>query len=260
MSVAAVDANLDIAGSLFVVGGEPYTPARSAAVQQAGCYAASNYYVSELGQIGVACAEAEDIDDVHFARDTVAVIQRQRELAGGQAVGALFFTTLSASAPKLMLNVESGDHGLLDSRSCACPAAEVGLTLHVRAIRSYEKVTVEGMQFFGSELATLIDDMLPVRFGGRPQDYQFVEDRGGQASGLEIVASPSVGPLEDDRVIEAVLVHLRSLGGGQHAMAEVLARARSLSVVRAVPFVSDAGKTPYLRVRVVGGGPGPDKG
>ena len=244
---AAEDDATEIAGTLFILGGEPYTRATADLVAAGGARGAASYYVSEIGQIGVACAEPEATDEVHLATDALAVIQREREIAGGARVPALVYTTLTASAPKLMLNVESGDYGVLGERDCGCPATEAGLTLHLHTIRSYEKLTLEGMQLFGAELAALVDELLPRTFGGRPQDYQFREERAGTRAFLTLVVSPRVVEFDERALMRTVLDHLRSFGAGHRAMTETLERAGALRMRREEPYVTGAGKTPLLR-------------
>ena len=51
-------------------------------------------------------------DDLHLFSDCDALIQRSREVTdSGLSVGAFLFTSLLPPAPKILLNVESGDYG-----------------------------------------------------------------------------------------------------------------------------------------------------
>jgi len=56
VSLAAEELGLDIAGTFFRLGGEPFTAAKAEAIARSGCKAVSNYSMSELGRVGVACA------------------------------------------------------------------------------------------------------------------------------------------------------------------------------------------------------------
>ena len=58
----------------------------------------------------------------------------------------------------------------------------LGYTTHIHTIRSWEKLTSEGMTFCGHDLIRLIEEVLPARFGGRPTDYQFVESGARRAA------------------------------------------------------------------------------
>ncbi len=54
-------------------------------------------------------------------KDRLALIQRSRAVPGTDVtVDAFLFTTLSPAAPKLLLNVESDDYGIVERRSCGC--------------------------------------------------------------------------------------------------------------------------------------------
>lgn len=50
--LAALDHRLDISGSFFRLGGEPYTEAKAAIIDRAGCRAACHYSITEGGQSG----------------------------------------------------------------------------------------------------------------------------------------------------------------------------------------------------------------
>ena len=107
------------------------------------------------------------LDDVHLCRDKLALIQRNHRVADGRFVAALFLTTLVPSCPQLFLNVASDDYAVVTERDCGCPLGEAGLTTHIHSIRSYDKLTSEGMTFLGPEVFALLEDELPRRFGGR---------------------------------------------------------------------------------------------
>ncbi|MCM2269403.1 MAG: DUF5069 domain-containing protein [Thermoanaerobaculia bacterium] len=241
---------LDIAGTLFVVVGEPFTATRAGVVAAAGCAAASHYAMVEAGLIGVACGAPNAADDVHLAADKIATIQRPRTVgARDVTVQALLHTTLLTASPQMMLNVESGDYGELEDRQCGCDVLPAAFRRHLRGIRSYEKLTGEGMHFLGVDLLHLLDDLLPARFGGNGTDYQLIEreDAGGRTL-VTLVVAPSLGELATDDVAHATLEFLRARGVGQRLMAEVWQNAGTLQVVRAEPQATTAGKIqPLLR-------------
>lgn len=110
-----------------------------------------HYTMRESGRIGVACAAGAEIDDVHILEDKIALIQRPRSRSEGEAVPVNVYTTLQPTTPKLMLNIESDDFGTLVRRSCGCLFDRLGHDLHLSGIRSWEKLTSEGMNFLGSE-------------------------------------------------------------------------------------------------------------
>lgn len=245
---AAEKAGLDIAGTFFRIGGEPYTDGKAEIFARVGCRAVCHYTMAETGRIGVACGEPRAVDDVHFLSDKLAVLQRVKTLEPvGTSVAALSYTTLLPSASKLMLNVESDDYGVLEPRVCGCPFGELGLSLHLHGIRSYEKLTSEGNHFLGADLITLIDEVLPERFGGDPTDYQLAEEETSGLPKVSVVVRPGLGPVEDAEVVSTVLDFLRS-NPRNRLMADVWAAGDTLRVVRREPYMTSAAKILPLHI------------
>ncbi|HVS02840.1 MAG TPA: hypothetical protein VMT16_08730, partial [Thermoanaerobaculia bacterium] len=234
----------DVAGSVFRVGGEPLTPARERLVRAAGCRALPRYSLAEAGNLGLACGRPEVADEVHLVTDRVAVLQRQREVGSGAArVEALVLTTLVPESPKLLLNVEIDDYGVLSSRRCGCLLEEVGLTRHLHTVRSYDKLTTLGMSFLGGELIELLDEVLPARFGGAPGDYQLVESESPQGlPRIDLVVHPRVGELAHAEVVDTVLARLGDHRDARRMMARLWRDGAALRVVRSEPMVSAAAK------------------
>lgn len=238
--LAARAEGLDISGTFFRFGGEPYTEARERVVLDSGCFAVAHYTMAETGRIAVACAEPSARDDVHFLADKLAFLQRDQSVgSNGARVGALTYTTLLPSSAKLMLNVESDDYAVLERRACGCPFGELGFTQHMHGIHSYGKLTAEGNHFLGSDLIRLVDEVLPERFGGGPTDYQIVEEEVGALPKVTVVVRPSVGRVEEPAVIEAVLGHLRAKQRNR-LMAEVWREGGTLRVARRELYATPA--------------------
>ena len=247
--LAARAEGVDISGTFFRFGGEPYTPGKQGVIEAAGCRAVSHYTMAETGRIAVACADPRARDDHHFLSDKLAVLQRAKPVGGGATIGAFVYTTLLPSASKLMINVESGDYGELVERSCGCPFGALGLTTHLNDVYSYDKLTAEGNHFLGGDLIELVDQVLPGRFGGSPTDYQLVEEEVDGLPKVTVVVRPEVGPLEDGGVIETVLSHLGSEPRNR-LMAEVWREGDTLRVARREPHrTRPAGKILSLAVR-----------
>ena len=119
--LAAKEHGLDIAGTMFRLGGEPLTPARARVVAASGSRVVTIYGMGEIGRIGLPCAHADEIDEVHVLLDKLSVIRRLRSSrAGGPPVPVNVYTTLVSSTPKLMLNVE-----VTTSANCASGRAVV---------------------------------------------------------------------------------------------------------------------------------------
>lgn len=239
---AARELNLDIAGSMFRTGGESLSEGRARLIREAGARVACHFSMSEAGPVGMACANPAAIDDVHILTEKMAVIQQTRRSGAEEAARVLLVSTLFASCPKVMLNVETGDSGILERRRCGCLFSELGNDLHLHHIRSHEKLTSEGIQFLPSDLERLIDEVLPRTFGGSPADYQLMEEDVSGLPRVSVVASPRLGPLDEGRVVEVALAALGHGTVGNRLMAGQLDQARALRVLRREPFVTPAAK------------------
>ncbi len=244
--LAALDEGLDISGTFFRFGGEPFTEAKAEVVAATGSRAACHYSMAEIGRVACACAEPAGLDDMHFMSDKLEVIPRPRAI-GDVPIEVLSYTTLLPNTPKLMINVESDDYGELTERKCGCPLGELGLTRHLQRIRSYEKLTTAGNHFLGSDLHPLLDEVLPGRFGGAPTDYQLVEEEVGAVPKLSVVVGPRIGPVADAEVLATVYEFLRSRPRNR-LMADFWAQSDSLRVVRREPHMSPVGKILPLHV------------
>ena len=239
----------DLGGAVFLVGGEPLTASRYDVLRQVGADAHSGYAMSETGVMGVACGNREVVDEAHLLTGKIAFLQRSRTLADGRVAHPLYLTTLRTHTPKIMLNLESGDEGVLQRRRCGCSLETDGLDLHLHTIRSYEKLTAGGMHFLGADIVTLVDEILPKAFGGAPTDFQFVEVQGGDASRVDLVVSQRVGPLDEQAAVRTALHFLGSPSRGDRMMAEQWRQGGVLRVARREPFATAVGKIPPLLVR-----------
>jgi len=247
--MAAREHGLDISGSLFRTGGEPLTAGKARAIRDAGAQAVCHYTMSEIGPIGMACADASALDDVHVLQQKAAVIQRRQRIGpAGVEAGVLYLTSLTPVSPKIMLNVESGDYAVLEQRRCGCPLGAAGLDQHLHTIRSYEKLTSEGMTFLGGDLLLLLEEVLPRAFGGSPTDYQFVEEEDNGLPRVNLVVSPRVGALEESRVVAVTLEFLASRSTGNRLMAGIWRQGETLRLVRREPYATHASKILALHV------------
>lgn len=244
----AAERGAAIGGTLFRIGGEPLTPSRAEIIARAGCRWACYYSASEVGHLGLACADPTAVDDVHVLTDKMAVIQRSRRHGDASPVDALFWTTLLPSTPKVMLNVETGDAAILSERACGCALGAAGFHAHLHTVRSYEKLTTEGMHFLGSEILVLVDSVLPGKFGGVPTDYQFVEEERDGLRTVSLVVSPRVGAVDEAVLVATVLETLGAFPGGTRMMADYWRDGRTVRVVRREPHATSAAKVQPLHV------------
>jgi len=250
--VAAEEQGIPLEGVSFITLGEPFTEAKQQAVEAVGARALVRYAFTEAGIIGYGCADPRLSDDLHFFSNCYGLIQRQRSVGdSGLSVDAFLFTSLLPSAPKILLNVESGDYGVLTRRSCGCSLGASGLTTHLEQIRSFEKLSGEGMTFVQTEFLRVLEETLPAHFGGTSADYQVLEEEGRHGIlKLLLVVSPRVGPVDEDKVREKFLEELGRDGGVGRHNAEVWRRAGTVQVKRQWPVATKAGKIlPFHLIR-----------
>lgn len=238
ISLAAKREGLNLTGATLMGGGEPPTPAKVRHITASGAGWVPTYNFAEAGFVGIGCGNPVDENDLHLVRDSLALIQFPRKVPGWNiTVNAFNFTTLLPTAGKVLLNVESDDYGVIEQRSCGCLLEQQGLTDHIREVRSFRKLTGEGITLIGSDMVRVLEEVLPARFGGTPLDYQLVEEEDGEGfTRLVLAISPSVKIPDDNAVIEAVL-------GSLSSYPPVMWRqARTLRVKRAEPVWTDRGK------------------
>ena len=245
---AVRSSGLDIDGTTFSLVGEPCTPAKLEVMAAAGCAAVCTYFITEAGQIATACTAAAAPDDMHVLEERVVLNGRPREGVPGQVVNALFVTTLDTLAPKVLLNVETGDHGVLERIDCGCPEGSLGLHQHVHTVRNHEKLVGEGMNFLSADLVELIEEVLPSRFGGDATDYQLVEREQDGISRVLLLVHPRVGELDEQLLTSTVIDRLGARRGGDAMMAEVWRTSGTLRVLRREPHLTPAGKVAALHV------------
>jgi hypothetical protein len=241
---AAKELGLDFRDVAFIVIGEPYTEARSKIVEDSGAHAVVGYAFNEAGTVGFGCSRPGVPDDVHLFSNMFGLIQRRRAIGDSPVtVDAFLVTSLLTSGPKVLLNTESGDYGVVENRSCGCLLGELGLTTHLGQIRSFEKLTTEGMTFANSALLRILEEVLPARYGGASTDYQLVEEaRPAGLSQLVLMVSPLVGAVDEAAVRLTFLDELRHDGWSGRLMAGAWDRAGAVTVRRQAPVSTKAGK------------------
>ena len=244
VSIAAQEEKLNFTGVTFMGGGEPPTPAKVREITSTGARYIPNYYFADVGIIGAGCARPFEINDLHFFKDGLALIRYPHQVQGSEiAVDAFHFTTLLPTSPKIMLNVESDDYGLIETRACGCPLEGYGYTEHIRQVRSFSKLTGDGVTLLGSEMVSILEEVLPSRFGGSPLDYQLVEEEDEQGfTRLTLSVSPKIEIVNEREVIETVLEALgRSSVAGDLARS-IWSQAKALRIKRMEPIWTARGK------------------
>jgi hypothetical protein len=246
--VAASSRGLDLGGTVFIVGSEALTRAKFQQIQSVNTRIFPRYMASELGSIGMGCGEASDADDYHLLSDMIAMIQdvEGRTEADPQP---LYFTPFVGSVPKVLLNAEIGDTGLVTRKACGCTFGELGLDTHVSRIRNYAQTSAEGMSMGIAVLRRIIEEVLPARHGGSPLDYQWVEAEDESAfTKLTLRVHPRIGPLDHAKITADVLAEMRQHDKFHRRYAQTWSQAGSMQIERVPPELTRGGKlVPFLR-------------
>jgi hypothetical protein len=243
LSAAAQELGANLDGVCYVTLGEPFTEAKRKIVDASGAQTLVSYGFAEGGILGYACGTPSGSDDVHIFTDCYGLAERRRAVGStGPQIDALLVTSLLSSAPKILLNVETGDYGVVERRGCGCAMGAGGLTTHFSQIRSFEKLSGEGMTFVQTDLLRVLEEVLPSRFGGTGADYQVLEREEHGISRLSLIISPRLGDLDVDRARDIFLEELGRGGGLERMSAEFWRRANTVTVEREWPKATGAGK------------------
>jgi hypothetical protein len=236
---AAKEAGLIIEGMKFILGGEPITPVKEKEIKSVGARIISQYAFSEAGVLGFGCAEPVHADEVHFFRDSFAIIQHQRSVPAANVTRNFFlFTSLLPRFSKVLLNVEIGDHGMIASRKCGCGFEKIGFTDHIHSIKNIDKISSEGMSLSGADITRVVEHILPLNYGGDSTDYQIIEEEDEEGfTRLSIIISPEVGSIEENELLRIVLCNLKN-----SFVPDILSQASTLCVKRTYPIPTEMGK------------------
>ena len=181
----ASELNVSLEGTVFIVSGEPLTPSKKRFIEKSGARIALRYGPGGGTGAALGCGNPEFIDELHIPETMFTFVEQPRPLDyAGSPIHPLMQTTLHSTAPRFLFNVENGDHAILMKRDCGCPLEKVGFTQHIHTVRSFEKMTGEGMNYSGSDLLKLLEDTLPAAFGGGLEIINWwrrktIEDRRG---------------------------------------------------------------------------------
>src|SRR3990172_10719669 len=247
--MAAKENNLNIAGTRFLVTGEPLTPHKKKEIIAAGARTVPVYGISEAGVIAVGCnRDFSESDHCHTFKDTIAITSYKRGISYRDTeVDALLFTSLLYESPKILLNVEMGDYGAITTEKCECAFGRLGFDRHISQIRSFEKLTGEGVTFVDTDFIQIIEELLPGQFGGESTDYQLIEhENAGGLTHLDLIVSPRVGPVDEKAVINTFIKSLKNAEDSPESWAqsgtEMWTQADIIRVKRDNPIPTKRGK------------------
>jgi len=241
---AARENGLDISGTFFTLLGEPVTQAKFDAIRAEGGIPMVNYGSVDVDDIGCPCPRGQGPDDVHLLTDRVALIRHLRRVQPLDVeVNPFLVTTLTPTAPLMLINVETDDYGELSDRPCDCLLGQLGLHRRISKIRSFVKLTTEGVTFAGTDLLEVLEKDLPDRFGGGPTDYQLLEQEGeGGLTQLNLRVNPDVGPIDEQELLRILYSRVSKSGGGGPLFSSIWKAGDAIRVVREKPLETSGGK------------------
>jgi len=248
--IAAQEAGLDLKRATFQTSSEAATPAKTGYLERAGVRFISNYGMVEANRIGSGCAQPADVGDIHLLKDALALFAYPYPVGGFDVtVPAFNLTTLLPTASKVMLNVQMDDYGIVEERHCGCELDTYGYSTHLRQIRSYSKLTGEGVTLIGTEMLHVLEHVLPSRFGGSPLDYQMLEQEDEQGfTRLYVVISPSIVIEREQDVVDVILNALRESSPMADAARTVWQQMQTVQVKRAEPILTGRARLMPLHI------------
>jgi hypothetical protein len=102
------------------------------------------------------------------------------------------------------------------------------------------------MTFFDTDVLRVLDEVLPARFGGRPTDFQLVEDQKAPRPGIRLLVHPRLGPVDSAEVTRAFLRGLGPGSGAERVMALHWESAGLVRIERQAPIATAGGKILHL--------------
>lgn len=256
--MAAEEANLNLKGVRFFVTGEPLTPQKRHEIESRGAVVVPVYGISEAGVIAAGCNRPGPSSDCcHVYKDSTAIIRHKYPMPHFDLwIDAYLFTTVLYESPKLLLNVGMGDYGDLAQQKCNCPFGQLGFDQRLSNIRSYEKLTGEGVTFVETDFVRIIEKDLPEAFGGRSTDYQLIEQENPKGlTELRLLISPRIGAVPEDQVVKRFLTVLNHAEDNWWAQSgtEMWDQSGMVQVTREEPLTTASGKLlPFLLIKADG--------
>ncbi len=247
--LCAKEHGIDLTGMTVFGLSEPSTQAKIRSIEASGAQFLNWYGTTDVGDVGMPCANPVDGTDVHFLRNHLAMIQRPQQVID-QSVDAFHFTTLLPGNPKTLLNVQLDDFGIVEERDCGCPLYQMGFTTHIRQMSSFRKLTGEGVTLVGSDMIHILEHILPSKFGGSLLDYQLVEEENDAGfTKLILYVAPSIALKDEQEVLDVFLDAMKnSMPSVRLAQAEFRS-GDVVSIKRANPLVTERGK--YFPIRTI---------
>ena len=132
---------------------EPVTSGKLAAMRGGGHAALARRTPSCPRERSRSAATSCDDEEYHLWDHELAVITRRRPRGDGTEVDAFLWTSLADEAPRVLVNVENDDYGVVrPDVDCACGLGRLGLRTRVADIRGISKVVAAGISLDGESL------------------------------------------------------------------------------------------------------------
>jgi len=247
--MSAEENGLNLNGVRFLVTGEPLTPHKKREIESVGAKAIPIYGISEAGVIASGCSQTyPESDHCHMLKDTMAVISHKYRVPHfDNEVNAFLFTTVLYESPKLLLNVGMGDFGTIYAKDCKCLFGDLGFDTHVAHIRSFEKLTGEGVTFVDTDFIHIIENELPKKFGGQSTDYQLIEEEDKKGlTHLKLLISPRLNDVDEKEVVNTFVNLLKQSENSPESWSqsgsEMWLQARTIRVKREYPIPTKSAK------------------
>jgi hypothetical protein len=246
IAALAAQKNADLGGLQFLAGSEPLTPAKKRQVDSVHARVYMRYFSVDAGSSGFGCIDAPEIDALHLASDSTAIIPL-RDQPESDGSSPFLLTTFLGSNPKVLLNVELGDQAIITHRRCRCIFDGLGFHTHLSGLRSIVRSTAEGIALPYGLLVRLREEILPLRCGGSWQDFQWVEyEDDQQLTRIRLRIAPRLGPVDEGALTRFLYAFLAEPSMEQRFYSAVWKRADTIRIVREDPRILHSGKIPAI--------------
>jgi hypothetical protein len=250
VAAAAVSHGLDLTGCFALTAGEALTDAKRKVIESAGMAVYSTYGSTDFGGFGLPCSQMNTGNCVHVSKHAIALVSRRQESAWTDAtVHSLYATSILPQSPRIFINAEVGDTGVIEPATCDCLFSKLGFDLQVRDIAAISMVTAQGITIEVSELVPLLEEALPSRFGGHPGDYQLHEREAGAQTEIVLRIRPGVSTVGPGEILKHFLGEVKRVCGGSLSVVSWLHSA-GIRAELAPPVLAATGK--FRAVRLLG--------
>ena len=247
---AALSNGLDLTGCSALTGGEALTDAKRQLIESAGIRVYSSYATTDFGGIGMPCSQMSTGNCSHLMKHAIALVSRTQKSAWTDTqVNSLYATSLLPIAPRIFINAEIGDTGVIEKATCDCSFSKLGFDLQVRDVAAISMVTAQGVTIEITELVPLLEEKLPARFGGHSGDYQLCEAEAGSQTEIVLRIRPGVSAAPPNDILKHFLDEVKRVYGGSLSVVSWL-HSEGIRAEVVPPVLAATGK--FRAVRLLG--------